>query len=151
MNAELLLLFVGCFTSKQHASVSQGPTYSDNCMCCYTGIEVTDQTCYLTQLQYTETRRTSPSADPIMPDTWQGSHWVQIFMSMVWLDLEIIHCESRNGTKVCFSQGGHLTVKQTKRYMNLGTSTVHHKPAPAPYSICPMMHKTETITHKIQG
>ena len=37
------VLFVGCLTSQQYASVSQGPT--------------------------------SPSADPITPGAWQGSHW----------------------------------------------------------------------------
>ena len=29
-------MFVGCLTSQQHASVSQGWIYSDNCMCCHT-------------------------------------------------------------------------------------------------------------------
>ena len=40
-------------------------------------MEVADQTFYLTQWQYTDsdTGPTSPSADPIMPDAWQGSHW----------------------------------------------------------------------------
>ena len=37
-------LFVGCFTSQQHASVSQGQICSDNFMCCHTEIEVADQT-----------------------------------------------------------------------------------------------------------
>ena len=37
--------------------------------------EVADQTFYLTQLQYTDTGPTSPSADPIMPGAWLGSHW----------------------------------------------------------------------------
>ena len=27
------------------------------------------------QSQYTDTRPTRPSTDPIMPGTWQGSHW----------------------------------------------------------------------------
>ena len=35
-------------------------------------IEVADRTFYLTQSQYT--RPTSPSADPIIPGAWQGSH-----------------------------------------------------------------------------
>ena len=30
---------------------------------------------YLTQSQYTDTGPTSPSADPIVPGAWQGSHW----------------------------------------------------------------------------
>ena len=37
--------------------------------------QVTYQTVYLTQSQYTDTGPTSPSADPIMQGAWQGSHW----------------------------------------------------------------------------
>ena len=37
--------------------------------------EAVDQTFYLIQSQYTDTGPTSPSADPITPDAWQGSHW----------------------------------------------------------------------------
>ena len=66
----LLLLIVGCVTSKQHARVSQGRICSDNCTCCYTEIEVADQTFHLTQ--YTDTGPTSPSTDPITPGAWQG-------------------------------------------------------------------------------
>ena len=68
-------LFVGCLTSQQHASASQGLICSDSFMCCRTEIEVADQTFYLTRSQYTDTEPTSPSADPIMPGAWQGSHW----------------------------------------------------------------------------
>ena len=68
-------LFVGCLTSQQQTSVSQGRICSDNFMCCHTEIEVADQTFYLTQSQYTDTGPTSPSADPISPGAWQGSHW----------------------------------------------------------------------------
>ena len=66
---------VACLTSQQQASVSQGRICSDNFTCCHTEIEVADQTFYLTQSQYTDTGPTSPSADPIMPGAWQGSHW----------------------------------------------------------------------------
>ena len=69
------VLLVGCLTSQQHASVSQGRICSDNFTCCHTGIEVADQTFHLTQSQYTDTGPTSPSADPITPGAWQGSHW----------------------------------------------------------------------------
>ena len=69
------VLLVGCLTSQQHASVSQGRICSDNFTCCHTEIEVADQTFYLTQSQYTDTGPTSPSADPITPGAWQGSHW----------------------------------------------------------------------------
>ena len=67
---------VGCLTSQQQASVSQGWICSDNFTCCHTVKEVADQTFYLTQSQYTDTRPTSPSADPITPGAWQVlSHW----------------------------------------------------------------------------
>ena len=68
-------LLVGCLTPQQHASVSQGWTYSDNCTCCHTEIEVADPTFYLTQSQYTDNGPTSPSTDPRTPGAWQGSHW----------------------------------------------------------------------------
>ena len=68
-------LLVGCLTSQQQTSVSQGRICSDNLTCCHTEIEVADPTFYLTQSQYTDTRPTSPSADPITPGAWQGSHW----------------------------------------------------------------------------
>ena len=68
-------LFVGCLTSQQQASVSQGRICSDNFTCCHTEVEVADPTFYLTQSQYTDTGPTSPSADPITPGAWQGSHW----------------------------------------------------------------------------
>ena len=63
--------FVGCLTSQQHASVSQGRICSDKFTCCHTEIEVADQTFYLTQSQYIDTGPTSPGADPIMPGAWQ--------------------------------------------------------------------------------
>ena len=71
----IVCLFVGCLTSQQHASVSQGRICSDNFTCCHTEIEVADPTFYLTQSRYTDTRPTSPSTDPITPVAWQGSHW----------------------------------------------------------------------------
>ena len=67
-------LLVGCLTSQQHESVSQGRICSDNCTCCHTEIEVADQTFHLTQSQYTDTGPTSPSTDPITPGACQGSH-----------------------------------------------------------------------------
>ena len=68
-------LFVGCLTSKQHVSISQGRICSDNFTRCHTEIEAAEQTFHLTQSQYTDTGLTSPSADPITPGAWQGSHW----------------------------------------------------------------------------
>ena len=75
----LLLLFVVCLTSQQHTSVSQGRICSDKFTCCHTEIEVADPTFYLTQSQNTDTRPTSPSADPISPGAWEGNHWSAIF------------------------------------------------------------------------
>ena len=74
-NEMFVCLLVGCLTSQQHASVSQGRICSDNCTCCHTEIEVADPTFHLTQSQHTDTGPTSPSADPITPGAWQGSHW----------------------------------------------------------------------------
>ena len=70
----------GCSMSQEHASVSQGRICSDNCTCCHTEIEVADPTFHLTQSQYTDTRPTSLSTDPILPDAWQGSHWSATFL-----------------------------------------------------------------------
>ena len=69
------LSFVGCLTSQQHAVASQGRICLDNRTYCHTEIEVADRTFHLTQPQYTDTGPTSPSADPITPGAWQGSHW----------------------------------------------------------------------------
>ena len=76
-------LFVGCSTSQQQASVSQRRICSDNFTCCHTEIDVADPTFYLTQSQYTDTGPTSPSADPITPGAWQGSHRNDNFESLV--------------------------------------------------------------------
>ena len=73
--SSVVCLFVGCLSSQQHASVSQGRICSDNFTCCHTEIEVADPTFYLTQSQYTDTGPTSASTDPITSGAWQGSHW----------------------------------------------------------------------------
>ena len=78
-----LLLLVGCLTSQQQASVSQGRICSGNFTCCHTEIEVADQTFHLTQSQYTDTGPTSPSPHPITPGAWQDSHWSANFKSLV--------------------------------------------------------------------
>ena len=69
------MFVVGCLTSLQHASVSQGRICSDNFTCCHTEIKVADPTFHLTRSQHTDTGPTSPSTDPITPGAWQGSHW----------------------------------------------------------------------------
>ena len=44
----IVCMVVGCLMSQQHASASQGRIFSDNCTCCHTEIEVSDQTFCLT-------------------------------------------------------------------------------------------------------
>ena len=66
---------LACLTSQQQASVSQGRICSGSCTCCHTEIEIADQTLQHTQSQYTDTRPTSPSADPITPGALQDVHW----------------------------------------------------------------------------
>ena len=43
--------------------------------------QVADQTFYLTRSRYTDTGPTDPSADPLTPGAWQGSHWSTNFFS----------------------------------------------------------------------
>ena len=76
---------IACLTSQQQASVYQGRICTDNFTCCHTEIQVADQTFYLTQSQYTDTEPTRPSADPIAPGAWQGSHWSANLLSH-WYD-----------------------------------------------------------------
>ena len=82
----MFVLLVGCLTSQQHASVSQGRICTDNFTCCHTEMEAADQTFHLTQSQYTDTGPTSPSADPITPGAWQGSHWSANVSLSHWYD-----------------------------------------------------------------
>ena len=82
-NAQMACLLVGCLTSQQHASVSQGRIYLDTFTCCHTETEVAVSTFHLTQSQYTDTGPTSPSTDPITPGAWQGSTGMPIFKSLV--------------------------------------------------------------------
>ena len=86
-------------TSQQHASATFGRICSDDFRCCHTETEAADQTFYLIQSQYTGTRPTSPSTDPIMPDSWQGSNWSANICSH-WYDLTLknAHGTSRNQT-----------------------------------------------------
>ena len=64
----------------------QGGVCSENGVCCHTEKEITNQSCYLTQSHYADIEPTSPSADHVAPDTWQGSHWSTNFevAGMTW-------------------------------------------------------------------
>ena len=47
--------------------------------CCHTEIEAAHQTFHLTHSQYTDIGPTIPSANPMTPGAWQGSHWSTSF------------------------------------------------------------------------
>ena len=72
-----------CLTSQQHATVSQGQICSDNCTCSHTEIQVVDQPSYSIQSQYTDARPTSPSVDPISPAPGRVATGVPIFKSLL--------------------------------------------------------------------
>ena len=105
---------VGCLTSQQQASVSQGRICSDHCTCCHTEIQVADQTFYLTQSQYIDTRPTSPSADPRTPGAWQGGYWSADF------GVTGVSRHPKNPgasgirTGIFRSRGGRLTTRPTR-------------------------------------
>ena len=109
-------LFVGCLTSQQHASVSQGRVCSDNFTCCHTEIEVADQTFYLTKSQYTVTGQTSPSTDPITPAPGRVATGVPMFEPLVLLDPEKILAQVGFEPGTFRSRGGCLTTRPTRRF-----------------------------------
>ena len=102
------LLVVGCLTSQQHTSVSQARICSDNFTCRHTETEAADQTFYLTQSQYTDTGPTSPSADPITPGAWQGSHWSANFEVTGRTQPRKILAQARFERGIFRSRGGRL-------------------------------------------
>ena len=106
---------VACLTSQQQASVPQGRICSDNGTCCHTEIEVADPTFYLTQSQYTDTRPTSPSADPITPGAWQGSHWSANFEVTGMTRPRKIPAQAGFEPGIFRSRGGRLTTRPTRR------------------------------------
>ena len=82
-------MLVGCWTSQQHASVSQGSVCSDSCTCCHTEAVVADQTFY-----FISSHSILTPGQPIPALTLQRqapgrvATLVPIFKSLVWLDLE---------------------------------------------------------------
>ena len=103
-------MLVGCLSSQQHASVSQGRICTDNFTCCHTEIEAADQTFHLTQSQYTDTGPTSPSADPGRVATG-----VSMFKSLVGLDPEKIPAQAGFEPGTFRSRVGRLTTRPTRR------------------------------------
>ena len=124
---DVVFLLVGCLTSQQQASVSQGRICSDNFTCCHTEIQVADPTFYLTQSQYTDTGPTSPSADLITPGAWQGSHWSANFeVNGMTRPRRKIPAQAGFEPGTFRSRGGRLTTRPTRRSMveNVTRSTV---------------------------
>ena len=105
---DVVCLLVGCLTSQQHTRVFQGRICTDNFTCCHTEVETADQTFYLTQSQYTDTGPTSPSADPIMPGAWQGSHWSAIFSVTGMTRPRKIAVQAGFEPRIFRSRGGRL-------------------------------------------
>ena len=70
---------VGCVTSRQHASVSQGRICLHSCRRCHTETKVANQTHCLIWPLYAYTGPTSPRAEPIMPGAWHGCCWSTTF------------------------------------------------------------------------
>ena len=58
--------------------MSRGRICSNNTSCFHTAVEAADQTCYLTQSQYTDTGPTSPDADQIAPTSKQHTRLVYL-------------------------------------------------------------------------
>ena len=113
---------VGCLTSQQHASVSQGRICSDNLTCCHTEIEVADATFHLTRSQYTDTGLTSPSADPITPCARKGSHWSANFKVTGMTRPRKNPAQAGFEPGIFRSRGGHLITRPTRRYQQQRTS-----------------------------
>ena len=90
VEADTYFLFVCWLLPSKHAGVSQGCIFSDYCMCCHTEIEVADQTFYLTQSQYTNTKLTSPSTDPTTPGVWLGSYCWHLTLPLNCVNLYIV-------------------------------------------------------------
>ena len=87
-------------------------------MCCHTETEAADQTFYITQSQYTDTRPTNPSTDPITSGAWQGSHGVPILKSLIWLDPEK-SCRKRDlNSGSCTLEADALTTWPTRWWKN---------------------------------
>ena len=106
--------FVGCLHVPATCQCISG-TDLLNFTCCHTEIQVADPTFYLTQSQYTDTWPTSPSADPIMPDAWQGSHQSANFWVTLWLDLEKSRRKRDSNPRSSAPEVDALTTKPTRR------------------------------------
>ena len=101
----VVCLLVGCLSSQEQASVSQGRICSDNFTCCHTDIEVAGQTFYLTQSQYNYWHQADQSQCSPPGRVATG---VPVFESLVWLDPEKIPSQAGFEPWIFHSWGGRL-------------------------------------------
>ena len=80
--------FVGCLTSLQHASVSQGWICSNNFMCCHTDTEVADQTYISPSHSILTLGRPVPVLTLQRQVPGRVATGAPILKSLVWLDPE---------------------------------------------------------------
>ena len=111
-------LSLGCLTSLQHTSVSHERSCSDHCTFCHTDIEVTDQTFYLTQSQFTDTGPTGPSDDRVTPGACQDSHQRGQFLSHWYDSTRERKRESNPGSSAL--EADTLTTRPKRRYTASG-------------------------------
>ena len=109
------MCLVGCSASPKHARVCQGRICVDNCTCC---LPYRHRSCRSNLLPHlvtdTDTRSTSPSADPVTPGTCQGSHWG--YQSSCHSTLKKPLGENEDQTQVCSSRAIRFTTRQTRRF-----------------------------------
>ena len=102
-----LCWLLACLSSQQHASVSQGWVRSETFMCCHTEIEVADQIFYFTQSQYTDTRPTSPRADPECQALGRVATGVPFLKSLVWRPRKIPKAQAEIKSRIRSLGGCH--------------------------------------------
>ena len=80
-------LFLCSFSVRRHAHIDFQlfSQKSSGIPGTYTCIEVADEACYLTHLQYSDDGPTSSCRDHIAPSTWKGSHQSVSYLSH-WYD-----------------------------------------------------------------
>ena len=65
--------------------------------------------------QYTDTGPTSPSADPIMPGAWHGSHWSANFEVTGMTQPEKSHCKRDSNPGFSTFEADALTTRITRQ------------------------------------
>ena len=124
----MVCLLVGCLTSQQHASVSQGWIYSDNFTCCHTEIRSCRSNFPSHPVTvYWHRANQSPSTDPILPGAWQGGHWSANFLSY-WYDStpEKSRCKQDSNPGSSALEADALTTMPTRQSQLNGKKPRYH-------------------------